>query len=55
MNPKERPRLCPFLITVALNEPRRSSLEVVSAGNIVIDRRIWGGEPTSNIHLELVP
>ena len=55
MNPKERPRRCPFFITVALNEPWCSSLEVVSAGNIVIDWRIWGGEPTSNIYLELVP
>jgi len=28
---------------------------MVFAGNIVIDRGIRGGEPTSNMHLELVP
>ena len=28
---------------------------MIFTGNIVIDRRIWGGEPTSNMHLELVP
>jgi hypothetical protein len=55
MDPQEETCRLPFLKCAALSEPRRSSIEVISACDVMVCRGIRRGEPASDVLLKLIP
>jgi hypothetical protein len=54
MDPKKAAFPLPFLEHIALCKPRGSATVMRFASDVVIRPRIWGGQPTSDILLQLV-
>ena len=54
MDPQERSLCLPFLENAVLRKPCSRPVMVVSPRYVVVCRRVWRGESTSNIPLELV-
>ena len=54
MDPHERTRRPPIIDGIALRKPRCSATVMCLAGNIVVYPRVWGGQPTAKLLLELV-
>ena len=54
MNPQQRPCCVPLLKCAALDKPLGRSIVLSSMSNVVIVGRIWWGEPTPDILLQMV-
>jgi hypothetical protein len=54
MDPQERSICLPFLENAVLRKPCSRPVVVISPRYVVVCRRVWRGEPTSDILLELV-